>query len=201
MAGTAADVIAAARSHIGQAAGQNDCAKAVSAWFREGGAPGAFSGSTWVPSIVAQFSGAKVSTDLATALTGDLIVFGPDKKGLDGHIGVYTGSGMVVNTNGYAPNTKVQEQAVKDIVTDAGTGFSKVLHTGLVHGILDLGSNPGEKLIDPLGRIQGNLQDASAALFGSMFGWVPMFAANGAVLVLVLVLATVGIRQVVDSSG
>lgn len=43
---------------------------------------------------------------------------------------------------------------------------------------------------------QSEVTDAVGGLFGDLFGWVPSFAVNGAILVTILVLGYVGIRRV-----
>jgi hypothetical protein len=143
---TAADaVIAKARSHINDVHGANDCAIFVSQVFAETGHGSIFGSSSWVPTIVGRFSGGQVSGDQGSAQLADLIVFGPDKAGLDGHIAIYIGNGDVIGTNtGSDGRTTVQKVSLASVRTNAGTGFSKVLHTGLAAGtstlVLPLGS-------------------------------------------------------------
>jgi hypothetical protein len=172
--GTAADdVLVAAGAHIGEKAGDNDCAKFVTQAFREAGHSSAFSGSNWVPSIAAQFSGAQVSTDLSTAKRADLIDFGSDD-----HIMIYSGNDMVVGTAGSSdskgnliPGTTY---VVQKLVASITPGFSKVLHTGM-----DTGSGSGSDTsttgggsetvqVDFGSRIRADYKSSSAAAAGTV---------------------------------
>jgi hypothetical protein len=169
------------------------CATFVSAVFAATGNGSIFGSSASVRAIVGRFPPDRVLTlGVLMASPADLIVFGNDE-----HIGIYAGNNQVWNTNGAGGVNKVQLQDVSIIRTATGLGFSKVLKTGLS----EAGSGTGTGVMK-VGGLEGGLINTADALaaFGT-FAWLPGLAANGAVLVLVLVLAVVGIRQVVDSSG
>jgi hypothetical protein len=199
MAGDAYSVIAAAGARLGEVTNENDCAKFVSEVFRDSGNGLVFPYSTWVPSIVGSFRGTAISTDPQTAMAGDLIVFGTNE-----HIMIYEGSGMVIGTGtGKSGVTSVVSVSIGAVTTDKGLGFSKVLHTGLTQmSGTELVKSPGTygPTLNPLDAFgPGGINVDPLAAFGTIFAWVPSFVANGAVLLLIVVLAVGGIRQVVDS--
>jgi hypothetical protein len=201
--GTADAVIAAARKHLGEPTPDNYCASFVTKAFKEGGSPSAFSGSSRVSTIAGQFSAERQSTDMSTARSGDLIVFGEDE-----HIAIYTLNGMVIGTVGAndvqgQALTKVMEVRADTIMTikhKTTPTITRVLHTGLVASLVLQASN-GTGMMKT-GGLEGGLINIGndLAAFGS-FAWLPGLAANGAVLIVVLVLAVSGLRQVVDASG
>ncbi len=263
MADNAQTVLAFAVARLGEVTNANACATFVSQVFKAAGAESAFTPSSGVARIVADFPSSRISNDLQTAMAGDLIVFGTNE-----HIMIYQGGGQVIGTGtGKSGVTTVVSVPIGAVTTDKGLGFSKVLHTDLYQlgaagtGIEtvgttgqyssaveavkqyfgrtygDLSADPdvgsiftivmaqyhkaptdvfggfGSSVWDPEiiaaatafdakfpGLVQSGAPPDVLGLFGSMFAWVPGFMANGAVLLLIVVLAVMGIRQVLDSA-
>jgi hypothetical protein len=134
-------VIAAAQARLGQTVpNSNWCANFLTEVFKSAGLASTFSASSWVPTLVKNFSAkGTVSTDLTTAKPGDLIVFGNSE-----HVMLYEGSSQVIGTatDMVTGITHVVEVPWNSVYTVSGAkGPSMVLHTNLGQGGLGSGTS------------------------------------------------------------
>jgi hypothetical protein len=168
------DVLAAANKHVGEKApNDNYCASFVTQAFREGGHGSAFAGSSRVADIAAQFSGAQVSADPATAMPADLITFGDND-----HIMIYAGNDQVVGTGGLMDGNGVLipgSTTIKVVPTGyVRPAFSRVLHTGLYTGhgsgsdTSTTGGGSATVQVDFGSRIRADYKSSSAAASGAV---------------------------------
>ena len=188
-----------------------DCVGLVVKAFHDTG-DGALVGNSYtVTALVAQHKGPKYKGSSVVAHVGDLIVYGPNE-----HVAIYMGGGQIISAlGGMPPDTKKPGVSVCGVHAMLGTNGKTMPITAVLYMQLAQPAGGGGIDLNPLdmignaiggvaalpGNVTADAVNASANIFGDMFAWLPQFAANGAVLVLIVYLAVGGIRQLVDESS
>lgn len=198
MSNAADALVADARSHLGEARTNQDCANFVSQVYKEAGHGSVFGSSNRVATIVSKFPADRIqNTDLNSI--GDLVVFGDDE-----HIMIFSDArdGKCVGTASTHDEDLRGVSVVREVfIRSIGT---KKYPTACPVKYLVTALSPSPELGLPLLTDPGKALSDTAAqvapeLFGTLFGWVPGFALNAGVLLIAAGLVYVGAKQVVGA--
>src|ERR1035437_5892578 len=161
-------LVGAAKQHLKEPKGSNDCANFVSQCVREANAAARITTAHWassgsVPTIVGEFPASAIEAGIGNAVQDDLIVFGDNE-----HVMIYESNGRVIGTSGVVGGgSTVQEVDASAVYTDhysaRAPGPIKTLHTGLGNSYVPAGGGGGLPF-------DANPFDAAAGALGALGG-------------------------------
>jgi hypothetical protein len=197
-----------------------DCVGLVHRVFDDIGHSSLVGGSSTVSGVAATFRARGAEDTAGDMMPADLVVYGPYE-----HLAInIDGSNVISALGGFPPDTTkpgVQITGITAILDETGAPMpiKSVLHTGLSSSGVTTSSadlSPSGVVGAAEGAVAGPVVNAATGVatalaavpsqvaqgvLAVLMAWIPEFAANAGVMLLIAVLFVMGIRRVLDAGG